>query len=108
MIWNTQKQEEEIDGTIPEAPPPYKEPEIKTEVLDLATEVENKKTYVPTEGDKKPFEKRKEEGFSMAPPVNIYEPGFRSDLYEAIINFWRQKKQIRQRNADLKEKMGWR
>ena len=108
MSWfNLPQVEEEIDGTIPEPPPVYKEPDTKTQVLDLATEVENKKTYTPKEGEEKPFEARKAEGFSMAPPVDIYEPGFRSDMYEAILDFFQRKKDMRLKHEKIKKKMGW-
>jgi len=108
MSWNSLPQkEEEIDGAIPEPPPAYKEPDTKTQVLDLASEVENKKTYTPKEGEEKPFETRKAEGFSMAPPVDIYEPGFRSDMYEAIIDYFKRKKDTRDKNNSIREKLGW-
>lgn len=109
MSWNNlPDQEFDIDGTIPEPPPVYKEPDTKTQVLDLASEVENKKTYVAKEDEEKPFETRKAEGFSMAPPVDIYEPGFRSDMYEAIISYFKQKKEMRTKHEQIKAKMGWR
>lgn len=90
-------------------PPPPK-PDTATVLVDLATEAEKPKTYVaePEEGEKKVFEKRKEEGFSMAPPVDVYEPGFRSDLYDAIVEYWKNKAAQRQKLADLKQKIGMR
>lgn len=108
MGWANIPQKEEdyldIDTSIPE-PPVYREPDTKTVLVDLATEAENKKTHVPEE---KVFEKRKEEGFSMAPPVEIYEPGFRSDMYDAILNYFKEKKKVRDKNQEIRKKFGWR
>ena len=106
MSWTNLPQiEDDIDGSIPE-PPVYKEPDTKTEIVDLATEAEKPKTYVPEE---KKFKERKESGeIKASTPVDIYEPGFRSDMYDAILNFFKEKKKMQHKHAALKEKMGWR
>lgn len=83
-------------------------PMEKTVMIDLATESEKPKFYVPEEGSPKPFEERKAEGVQMAPPVDIYEPGFRSDMYEAMLNYFKNKAETRKKHDLLKEKMGWR
>lgn len=94
---------ETISGGIPEAPPVYKEPDTKTVLVDI--DPEEKKTYTP---DEKAFEKRKEEGFSLGPPVDIYEPGFRSEVYEALVNYFKGKREQKAHFEELKKKMGWR
>lgn len=109
MSWTNLPQiEDEIDGSIPE-PPVYKEPDTKTELVDLASESEKPKVYVQKEGEVKKFQERKESGeIKASTPVDIYEPGFRSDMYDAILNFFKEKKKMQHKHAALKEKMGWR
>ncbi len=89
---------------MPEAPKPV----LETKLVDFATEAEAPKTYVVKEDEQKPFEKRKEDGFSMSEPVNVYEPGFRSDMYEAIVNYFKQQRKVRENNQRLREKIGLR
>lgn len=93
-----------LSQSIPEPP---KVDMLKTELIDLAGEAEAPKTYVDQVGKKK-FEQRREEGIDPAPPVNIYEPGFRSDMYEAITNYFKKQKAVRDRNQALRERMGMR
>lgn len=90
---------------LPEPPKPVPEsvPMERTVVVDLATEAENKKQYID-EGEAK-WKKNKEEG-TMAPPVDVYEPGFRTDLYAAIKKYFKDQKAIRENNQRLREKMG--
>lgn len=98
-----------LDTAIPEAPLPESVPMEKTVLVDMAGELEaGAKPYVATEGNK-PFEKRKAEGVTnYAPPVDVYEPGFRSDLYEALVAYFRKQADTKARNQRLREKIGWR
>lgn len=86
-------------------PTPESVPMEKTEIIDLATEAEKPKNYL-NEGEQKPFEKLKEEGFSMAPPLDVYEPGFRTDLYKAIKGYFKDKKATREKLQAIREKTG--
>ena len=88
----------------PAAPPPEAVPMEKTVLVDLASEVENKKTYLENDAAEKRLA-RKEEG-TLAPPVDVYEPGFRSDLYAAIKDYWRKQKATRDRVQRVREKTG--
>lgn len=94
---------------LPEPPPMVHDPVTQIKAVDLASELENKKTYLAKEGEQKPFQARKENGeVQLAPPVDVYEPGFRNDLYEALISHFRKQKRIKENNQRLREKMGWR
>lgn len=98
---------EELSRPLSEPPPPPAPvPDTKTELIDLAGAVENRQKYIPDEPSSKEarLEKVKEKGFS--PPVDVYEPGFRTDLYEAIKNFWREKKKTRDKLDKIREKTG--
>lgn len=86
-------------------PVPESVPMEKTVVVDFVGEAEKPKTYLD-EGDKPAFKKRQEEGFSMAPPVDIYEPGFRSDVYAAIKRYFLDKKATQNRIQAIREKTG--
>lgn len=83
-------------------PAPESIPMEKTVLVDLATAVENKTTY-----DQAP-DKRQErikEGL-VAPPVDVYEPSFRSDLSEAIIKFFKHKRKVAQNNERIRQITG--
>lgn len=95
---------EKLAEPMPEPPKPM----LETKLVDIAEEVVTPKTYVAQEGQEKPFEKKKADGFSVAEPVNIYEPGFRSDLYEAMVNYFRSQRKTRENNQRLREKIGLR
>jgi hypothetical protein len=84
-------------------PPPESIPMEKTVLVDLAGAVENKKTYLE-EGDEA-RKARKAEG-TLAPPVDVYEPGFRTDLYAAIKSYFRKQKETRERIQAIREKTG--
>lgn len=105
-IWTLEDQKDvdwsNLEEGIPEAPAP--KPDIETKLVDITPE---KKTYIPEAGDKKPFETRKEEGFSMAEPVNIYEPGFRSEVKDALIKYWKEKRERRDHLDSLRVKLGF-
>lgn len=108
--WSNIQAKDELDSldeSIPEAPV-YPKPDIETKVLDLASEAEDKKQYVVKEGEEKPFEKRKRDGFQVAEPVNIYEPGFRSDLYEGLQKYFREKREEKDRVERIRKKIGLR
>lgn len=77
----------------------------KTELVDLAGASGEKKTYLDG-GEEPAFKKRQKEGFSMAPPVDVYEPGFRSDLYAAIKSYFKKQKETRERVQQIREKTG--
>jgi hypothetical protein len=87
-------------------PPPEAVPMEKTVLIDIAGESENPKNYL-NEGQEKAFEKRKKEGFEMNAPVDVYEPGFRSDLVSAIKNYWRFKRETRERHDAIRAKTGF-
>lgn len=93
---------EEWSQPLPPDPRPVPEavPMERTQLVDIATQAEAPKT------DAKPFEKRKEEGFSMAPPLDVYEPGFRSDLYAAIKSYFKHQKVTRDKIQAIREKTG--
>jgi hypothetical protein len=99
---------EELSAPLPEEPPAPPPPESipmeKTELMDLASEAENKKTYLD-EGGEPSWKKKKEEG-TLAPPVDIYEPGFRTDLYAAIKGYFKKQKETRDRVQKIREKTG--
>ncbi len=96
---------EEWAQPLPEPPPPPPEvvPMEKTVLVDLASEVENKRTYI---GDEDPAWKLKKAEGTMAPPVDVYEPGFRSDLTAAIKDFFRKQAETRANNQRIREKTG--
>lgn len=94
--------EEKLFEPLPEAPKPV----VETKLVDLASEIEKPKTYVPDETEEKPKDANKKLG--LAPPVNIYEPGFRTDMYAALVNYFKAKRATKERNAELRAKMGMR
>ncbi len=96
---------EEWAQPIPEAPKPLPEsiPMENTVVVDLASEVENKKTHLEDGSEQRLA--RKEEG-SLAPPVDVYEPGFRSDLTAAIRSYFKKQRDTRQMVQRIREKTG--
>lgn len=102
---------ESLSEPLPEAPVyapdpvPESQPMQPTVLVDLATEVENKGQYIDESKPKK-FEQRKQEGFEMAPPVDIYEPGFRTDLVAAIQNYFAEQKRIRDNNERIRKITG--
>mgnify|MGYP006967775710 FL=1 len=91
---------------MPEAPKPdpVEVPMEKTVLVDYATEVENRKNYLE-EGQEPAFKKKREEG-TVAPPLDVYEPGFRTDLVSAIKRYWREKRETQQRVQALQKKLG--
>ena len=97
---------DEWSQPLPDAPepppPPESVPMEKTVLVDLASEVENKRSVLNAEADAR--EKRKAEG--MDAPVDVYEPGFRSDLRDAILDYFRRQKAVRERNQMIREKTG--
>lgn len=90
---------------LPEPPKPAPEevPMEKTVLVDLASEVENKKTYI---GEGEPAWKKKKEEGTLAPPVDVYEPGFRSDLYAAIKSYFKKQAETRKKVQAIREKTG--
>ncbi len=115
--WNLpQKDEDEallsIDTSIPEAPPvdttppPEAVPMEKTELVDVADQMG--KSQHGQDGEKK-FQRRKEEGIkSVSPPVDVYEPGFRSDVASALVKYFKEKRREQDRIAALRKKIGLR
>ena len=97
---------EEWSQPLPEAPKPdpVEVPMEKTVLVDYATEVENKKNYL-NEGQEPAFKKQREEG-TVAPPVDVYEPGFRTDLVAAIKRYWREKRETADKVQKLQKKLG--
>lgn len=93
-----------LSAPLEEPPPaPAPEPMENTVVVDLATEVENPKTYLD-EGTERRL-KQAAEG-TVAPPVEIYEPGFRTDLYEALTDYFKKKREIRRNNDRIRQITG--
>jgi hypothetical protein len=86
------------------APLPESVPMEKTVLVDLAGAVENKSTYLEEDAAAK-REARKAEG-TLAPPVDIYEPGFRTDLYAAITSFFKKQHETRKMVQRVREKTG--
>lgn len=95
---------DKLAAPLPEAPRPMEE----TKLIDLAAEGAAPKTYLPDEHAPKPFSKKKEDGFSMAPPVDVYEPGFRTDLKDAILTYFKRQRAIKEKNAQIRAKIGLR
>jgi hypothetical protein len=97
---------EEWSQPLPEAPKPdpVEVPMEKTVLVDYATEVENRKNYLE-EGREPAFKKKREEG-TVAPPVDVYEPGFRSDLVAAIKSYWKKQRETREKVQKIREKTG--
>lgn len=81
---------------------PESVPMEKTVLVDLAEGVENKATYDQAPVDR---EARKAEG-RLAPPVDVYEPGFRSDLSEAIVDYFKKQRKIRENNDRIRKITG--
>jgi hypothetical protein len=96
---------QEMSAPLPEEPKwepaPEATPMEKTVLVDVATEVENKKTY----DHGRAWQEKKLEG-NVAPPVDVYEPGFRSDLAEAIKDYFKKQKATRDRVQAIREKTG--
>ena len=84
-------------------PPPESVPMEKTVLVDLAEGVENKKTYI--EEGSAAREARKAEGIA-APSVDVYEPGFRTDLYAAIKSYFKKQADTRKKVQAIREKTG--
>lgn len=97
---------EELSEPLPEAPKPdpVEVPMEKTVLVDYATEVENRKNYLE-EGHEPGWKKKKEEG-TVSPPVDVYEPGFRSDLVAAIKRYWADQRKTREKVQKIREKTG--
>lgn len=99
-----------FDNYLEKLAEPLKEPpkpDIKTELVDVAAGVESGETYIPKE--RKPFKEKKEAGItSVSEPVNIYEPGFRSDMYAAMVKYFREKKKEKENVQKLRERIGLR
>lgn len=94
--------------TLAEPPVPPKAPDIATRLVDVAAAEENPRTYIPEEGDKKPFEEKQAAGVNMNQPVDISETGFRSDIAEAMIKFFKEKRAMKDKLDGLRNKMGMR
>lgn len=94
---------EKLAEPMPEPP----KPDIPTQLVDFAGEAEKKQTYIPK--DTKPFQERKAAGITkVSEPVNVYEPGFRSDMYSAIVKYFKEKRAEKERVQKLREKLGLR
>lgn len=92
-----------LSSELPPPPPaPVEIPMEKTVLVDLAEAVEDKKTYDQAPDQR---EARKAEGL-LAPPVDIYEPGFRSDLAEAITAYFKKQRAVRENNARIRKITG--
>jgi len=94
---------EKLTKPIPDPPPP----DIPIKMVDVATESEKPKTYIPR--DEKPFQEKKAGGVAkVTEPVNIYEPGFRQDLHDGLIKFFRERNQRKRELEQLRDKIGLR
>lgn len=88
---------------MPEPPKPI----IETKLVDLASEAESPKTYL-AQGERKNFEEKRDKSDKMNTPVDVYEPGFRTDLYEGLIKFFRDKRKRTDQLDRLRQKIGLR
>jgi len=105
--WNlAQVDSAEVDHDVidnePVLPPPPKFEPIETKLVDLAGEAEAPKKYT-----EKAYEKPKS-ALATSEPLNVYEPGFRSDLYAGITKYFREKRDERRRLDDIRKKLGLR
>jgi len=75
----------------------------KTVLVDYAGEAEKPQTYI--EPDNSARLERKNSG-TVAPPLDVYEPGFRTELYEAIRDYWKGKREMRDKLQALRERTG--
>lgn len=80
---------------------------LETKLVDIATEAEKPKNYL-NEGEEKKFKETKETPGYMNTPVEIYEPGFRSDMYEAMLKYFKEKKERSRQLDALRNKLGMR
>lgn len=84
-------------------PPPEALPMERTVLVDLASEVENRKTHL--EEGSAAREARKAEN-NAAPPVDVYEPGFRTDLTAAIKSYFKKQRDTRAKVQRAREATG--
>lgn len=83
-------------------PEPTHVPMEKIVQVELGDAVENRTTYDQVPDLRK---ERIKEGL-VAPPVDVYEPSFRSDLSEAIINFFKHKRSVKENNDRIRRVTG--
>jgi len=83
-------------------PAPEAIPMEKTVLVDLASAVDNKRTHEGTSAER---EARRQEGL-VAPPLDVYEPSFRTDLTAAIKSFWKEQRKIRDNNDRIRKITG--
>jgi len=97
---------EEISSPMVDAPayaPPESIPMERTVLVDIAEAEENRKSYI--EEDSSAREARKAQG-TLAPPVDVYEPGFRTDLTAAIRRYFSEQAKIRKNNDRIRRITG--
>lgn len=87
--------EEKLFEPLPEPPKPI----IETKLMDV--DPEEKKTYI------EPTPHREREKKTMNEPVNIYETGFREDTFNALIDYFKKKREMQKKHEFLRQKLGW-
>lgn len=93
-----------MDAPAPAAP--VEVPMEKTVLVDIAEKVENPTTYID-EGEVPKFQQRKNEGITtLAPPVDVYEPGFREDVVAGLKEYFAKQKRIRDNNERIRRITG--
>ena len=84
-------------------------PILETKLVDIAGESEKPKNYLNEGAEKPAFKERKSRGEKfMNTPVDIYEPGFRSDVYEGLVEFFKKRRAEKDKLDRLREKIGLR
>jgi hypothetical protein len=102
--WNLPEPEAKEDPSLFEELPmaPEVKPIIETKLMDIATESEAPKKYIDGVAHK---DRPKQ---SMNEPVNVYEPGFRSDMFDAMVDYFKKRREVKHRNEELRKKLGLR
>lgn len=88
---------------LPEPPKPM----VETKLVDIDAESEKPKTYLD-QGERKNFEEKREKSDKMNTPVDIYEPGFRTELYEGLIKYFKDKRKRMDQIERIRQKIGLR
>jgi hypothetical protein len=100
--------ENDSEPVVDELPPAPK-PILETKLVDIAGESEAPKNYLNEGAEKPAFKAKQDSGEKfMNTPVDVYEPGFRSDVYEGLVEFFKKRRAEKDRLDRLREKMGLR
>lgn len=108
MGWENIPEDEASEIVVDELPPAPK-PILETKLVDIAGESEKPKNYLNEGAEKPAFKERQESGEKfMNTPVDIYEPGFRQDVYEGLVDFFKKRKAEKDKLDRLRDKIGLR